>query len=129
MIKYHILSDLFNTFLLIGYNGVLTNGVINVITVLTTDIFDDWIGALKDIRAKTKIQARIRRIKNGNFGDIEPIGEGFSELRIHEGKGYRVYLRKTNTFIVILLCGGDKTTQQKDIEKAKLIFKEIEGEV
>ena len=98
-----------------------------MITVLTTDIFDDWIGALKDIRAKTKIQARIRRIKNGNFGDIEPIGEGFSELRIHEGKGYRVYLRKTNTFIVILLCGGDKTTQQKDIEKAKLIFKEIEG--
>nr|WP_282490798.1 type II toxin-antitoxin system RelE/ParE family toxin [Providencia alcalifaciens] len=81
-----------------------------MITVLTTDIFNDWI-------------------KNGNFGDIEPIGEGFSELRIHEGKGYRVYLRKTNTFIVILLCGGDKNTQQKDIEKAKLIFKEIEGEI
>ncbi len=100
-----------------------------MITVLTTDIFDDWIGALKDVRAKTKIQARIRRIKSGNFGDIEPIGEGFSELRIHEGKGYRVYLRKTNTFIVILLCGGDKTTQRKDIEKAKLIFNEIEGEV
>ncbi|MBI6547622.1 type II toxin-antitoxin system RelE/ParE family toxin [Xenorhabdus lircayensis] len=100
-----------------------------MITVLTTDIFDNWIGSLKDLRAKTKIQARIRRIKNGNFGDIEPIGEGFSELRIHEGKGYRVYLRKTNNIVVILLCGGDKTTQQKDIEKAKLIFKEVEGEL
>ncbi|CDH00543.1 type II toxin-antitoxin system RelE/ParE family toxin [Xenorhabdus bovienii] len=100
-----------------------------MVTVLTTDIFDDWIDALKDLRAKTKIQARIRRMKNGNFGDIEPVGDGFSEIRIHEGKGYRVYLKIKNNVIVILLCGGDKTTQQKDINKAKLIFKEIEGEL
>ncbi|MGX5056341.1 type II toxin-antitoxin system RelE/ParE family toxin [Enterobacter asburiae] len=100
-----------------------------MITVLSTEIFDGWIDELKDLRAKTKIQARIRRLKNGNFGDIEPVGEGFSEMRIHEGKGYRVYLKSHGKIIVILLCGGDKATQQKDITRAKSIFKEIEGEL
>lgn len=74
-----------------------------MITVLSTEIFDNWIDALKDVRAKTKIQARIRRLKNGNSGDIEPVGEGFSEMRIHEGKGYRVYLKKHGKVIVVLL--------------------------
>ncbi|AJI85174.1 hypothetical protein AW19_4146 (plasmid) [Yersinia frederiksenii Y225] len=100
-----------------------------MITVLSTETFDTWIDALKDIRAKTKIQARIRRLKNGNFGDIEPVGEGFSEMRIHEGKGYRVYLKSHGSIIVVLLCGGDKSTQQKDITKAKAIYKSIEGEL
>jgi len=100
-----------------------------MITVLSTEIFDGWIDELKDLRAKTKIQARIRRLKNGNFGDIEPVGEGFSEMRIHEGKGYRVYLKSHGKIMVILLCGGDKATQQKDIIRAKSIFKEIEGEL
>lgn len=88
-----------------------------MITVLSTEIFDGWIDELKALRAKTKIQARIRRLKNGNFGDIEPVGEGFSEMRIHEGKGYRVYLKSHGKIMVILLCGGDKATQQKDITK------------
>jgi putative addiction module killer protein len=100
-----------------------------MITVLTTDIFDDWIDSLKDLRAKTKIQTRIRRIKNGNFGDIEPIGDGFSELKIHEGKGYRVYLKTMGNVVVILLCGGDKTTQQKDINNAKLIYQNIKADL
>jgi putative addiction module killer protein len=100
-----------------------------MITVLSTEIFDGWIDELKDLRAKSKIQARIRRLKNGNFGDIEPVGEGFSEMRIHEGKGYRVYLKSHGKIMVILLCGGDKATQQKDIIRAKSIFKEIEGEL
>lgn len=100
-----------------------------MITVLSTEIFDGWIDELKDLRAKTKIQARIRRLKNGNFGDIEPVGEGFSEMRIHEGKGYRIYLKSHGKIIVILLCGGDKGTQQKDITRAKSIYKEIEGEL
>ncbi|WBM60735.1 type II toxin-antitoxin system RelE/ParE family toxin [Providencia sp. PROV188] len=65
---------------------------------------------LKDIRAKTKIQIRIRRLKQGNFGDVESIGDGFSELKIHEGKGYRVYLRKIDNTIVLLISGGDKST-------------------
>ncbi|MEG7665042.1 type II toxin-antitoxin system RelE/ParE family toxin [Hafnia paralvei] len=100
-----------------------------MITVLSTETFDNWIDSLKDIRAKTKIQARIRRLKNGNFGDIEPVGEGFSEMRIHEGKGYRVYLKQHGKIVVVLLCGGDKSTQQKDISRAKLIYKEIEDQL
>jgi len=100
-----------------------------MITVLSTETFDSWIDALRDIRAKTKIQARIRRMKNGNFGDIEPVGDGFSEMRIHEGKGYRVYLKSHGKITIILLCGGDKSTQQNDIAKAKAIYREIEGEL
>ena len=100
-----------------------------MLTVLTTDIFNRWMHDLKDIRAKTKIQIRIRRLKQGNFGDVESIGDGFSELKIHEGKGYRVYLRKIDNTIVLLISGGDKSTQQKDIDKAKQIFREIEGDL
>ncbi|HEQ1859754.1 TPA: type II toxin-antitoxin system RelE/ParE family toxin [Providencia alcalifaciens] len=100
-----------------------------MLTVLTTDIFNRWMHDLKDIRAKTKIQVRIRCLKQGNFGDVESIGDGFSELKIHEGKGYRVYLRKIDNTIVLLISGGDKSTQQKDIDKAKQIFREIEGDL
>ncbi|HHR6080936.1 TPA: type II toxin-antitoxin system RelE/ParE family toxin [Providencia alcalifaciens] len=100
-----------------------------MLTVLTTDIFNRWMHDLKDIRAKTKIQVRIRRLKQGNFGDVESIGDGFSELKIHEGKGYRVYLKKIDNTIVLLISGGDKSTQQKDIDKAKQIFREIEGDL
>lgn len=100
-----------------------------MLTVLTTDIFNRWMHDLKDIRAKTKIQVRIRRLKQGNFGDVESIGDGFSELKIHEGKGYRVYLRKIDNTIVLLISDGDKSTQQKDIDKAKQIFREIEGDL
>ncbi|MEQ5138513.1 type II toxin-antitoxin system RelE/ParE family toxin [Providencia alcalifaciens] len=100
-----------------------------MLTVLTTDIFNRWMHDLKDIRAKTKIQVRIRRLKQGNFGDVESIGDGFSELKIHEGKGYRVYLRKIDNTIVLLISGGDKSMQQKDIDKAKQIFREIEGDL
>ncbi|MCB6146274.1 type II toxin-antitoxin system RelE/ParE family toxin [Providencia rettgeri] len=98
-----------------------------MITVLTTECFDSWIKNLRDIRAKTKILMRIRWLKNGNYGDVQPIGDGFSELRVHEGQGYRVYLKQKNNVIVILLCGGTKATQQKDIHKAKLLFGEVEG--
>lgn len=97
------------------------------IDIKTTNIFDEWINNLKDLRAKTKIQVRIKRLQFGNFSDVKPIGEGLSELRINEGKGYRVYLKNQNNVIVILLCGWDKNTQQKDIQKAKLIAKAIEG--
>ncbi|MBG5883996.1 type II toxin-antitoxin system RelE/ParE family toxin [Providencia alcalifaciens] len=100
-----------------------------MLTVLTTDIFNRWMHDLKDIRAKTKIQVRIRRLKQGNFSDVESIGDGFSELKIYEGKGYRVYLRKIDNTIVLLISGGDKSTQQKDIDKAKQIFREIEGDL
>ena len=90
-----------------------------------TDEFDKWLRKFKDIRARTKILFRIQRIvQNGNFGDCEPVGEGISELRIHYAKGYRVYLKEYGEKVVLLLIGGDKSTQQKDIVKAKQIWSE-----
>jgi putative addiction module killer protein len=73
---------------------------------------------LKDKRAKARIDVRIKRVSLGNFGDVEPVGNGVSELRIDYGAGYRVYFVKRGNIIFILLCGGDKSTQSKDIQKA-----------
>jgi putative addiction module killer protein len=88
-----------------------------------TSEFDKWLRKLKDRRAKAKILFRIQRIEdNANFGDCKPIGDGLSELRIPEGKGYRVYLKKHSGIITILLTGGDKSTQSNDIEKAKILW-------
>ncbi len=88
-----------------------------------TDEFDKWLRKLRDKRAKAKILFRIQRIEDhGNFGDCEPIGQGISELRIHYAKGYIVYLKETNGRIVLLLNGGDKSSQQKDINKAKQLW-------
>jgi putative addiction module killer protein len=89
-------------------------------SVEKTPEFDKWLKKLRDQRAKAKILFRIQRIvENGNFGDCEPVGEGISELRIHYAKGYRVYLKEHKGRIVFLLTGGTKSSQQKDIEKAK----------
>ncbi|AZQ61932.1 type II toxin-antitoxin system RelE/ParE family toxin [Flammeovirga pectinis] len=91
-----------------------------------TDIFDKWLRKLKDRRAKVKILFRLQLIEEkGHFGDCEPIGKGLSELRIHYGKGYRIYLKKKNDKIVILLSGGDKSTQNKDIDKAIDIWQSL----
>lgn len=88
-----------------------------------TDEFEKWFRKLKDLKAKAKILFRIQRIEeHGNFGDCEPVGQGISELRVHYAKGYRVYLKEHNGKLVLLLHGGDKSTQQKDIEKAKKIW-------
>lgn len=84
----------------------------------TTEMFDAWFAGLKDKRAVRRIQARIDRIEDGNFGDCEPVGEGVSEMRIHYGPGYRVYFIQRGMEIVILLAGGDKSTQSKDIKIA-----------
>ena len=92
-----------------------------------TDEFDKWLRKLKDRRAKVKILFRIQRIEeHGNFGDCESVGQGLSELRIHYAKGYRVYLKDVNGRIVFLLNGGDKSTQQKDIKKAKQLWEEYQ---
>ncbi|MFU2053873.1 type II toxin-antitoxin system RelE/ParE family toxin [Gallibacterium anatis] len=96
-----------------------------MIQIKSTEAFDKWLDNLKDLRARAKIQVRIKRLQLGNFGDVKPIGEGLSELRITEGKGYRLYLKNQNGVIVILLCGGDKSTQKADIEKAKSLAKEL----
>ncbi|HHR6469832.1 TPA: type II toxin-antitoxin system RelE/ParE family toxin [Providencia alcalifaciens] len=90
-----------------------------MIEIKQTDEVEKWLNSLKDKIAKAKILIRIERMAEGNFGDVKSIGNGLSELRIHQGKGYRVYFGNKNNQIVLLLCGGDKTTQQADINKAK----------
>ena len=87
-------------------------------TVLTTEVFDAWFFGLSDVRAKARITARIRRAEEGNLGDCAPVGEGVSEMRIHYGPGYRVYFAQRGLELVILLAGGDKSTQGKDIKIA-----------
>lgn len=89
-----------------------------MLNIRTTEVFDDWFSALRDRRAKHRIQARIDRLQRGNPGDVKPVGSGVSELRIDYGPGYRVYYRQCGPILVILLCGGSKSTQQKDIERA-----------
>ena len=96
-----------------------------MIQIKSTTIFKQWLDNLKDLRARAKIQPRIKRLQMGNFGDVKPVGEGVSELRITEGKGYRVYLKNQNGVIVILLCAGDKASQENDIKKAKALAKEL----
>ena len=96
-----------------------------MITIKQTDEFARWLSGLRDNRAKQKIVTRLQRLKFGHFGDVEPIGGGLSELRIHEGQGYRVYFRQNGQEIILLLCGGNKKTQQRDISRAQEIMKEI----
>tara|TARA_R110002124_G_scaffold92424_2_gene234689 strand:- start:2528 stop:2830 length:303 start_codon:yes stop_codon:yes gene_type:complete len=93
-----------------------------------TDTFSSWLRNLRDQRAKQKIVGRLRRLKFGHFGDVEPVGHGVSELRIHEGKGYRVYFRQHGNEIIVLLCGGDKKSQKRDIAQAQRIWKELGNE-
>ena len=95
--------------------------------IRTTDEFSVWLRRLKDANAKARVNLRIRRIElNGNFGDVKPMGECVSELRIDYGPGYRVYFAKRDKLVVLLLVGGDKSTQQRDIEKAKRLNAEYE---
>jgi putative addiction module killer protein len=91
-----------------------------------TPVFDQWLKNLRDGRARFRIHERIIRLSKGNPGDVKPIGEGCSEMRIDYGPGYRVYYKDTRKEIIILLCGGDKSGQQSDINRAKEIAREIE---
>ena len=91
--------------------------------ILTTDEFDRWLSDLADERAKTKIASRVARLRFGNAGDVNPVGAGVSEMRVHHGPGYRVYFQKRGSTIIVLLCAGDKSSQAKDIETAKHLAK------
>ena len=94
-----------------------------------TSEFDKWLRKLKDIRAKAKILFRIQKLESdGHFGDYKPVGDGISEMRINYAKGYRVYFKEKDNRIVILLIGGDKSTQKRDIQKAKEIWNKIKNE-
>jgi putative addiction module killer protein len=96
-----------------------------IITEKTSE-FDKWIRKLKDIRAKSKILFRIQKLETDeHYGDCKPVGDGISEMRINYAKGYRIYFKNKETKLVILLIGGEKSTQQKDIEKAKKIWNRI----
>jgi putative addiction module killer protein len=90
-------------------------------TIRKTSVYRKWINGLRDSRARYLILTRIKRLEEGNPGDVDSVGDGISELRIHYGPGYRVYYKDTGKEIIILLCGGDKTTQQEDIANAKRI--------
>ena len=91
-----------------------------------TAVYRIWYRNLKDINARVRIDLRLNTLKKGNFGDYKSVGEGIFEIKIDYGPGYRLYYKKTGVDIVVLLCGGDKTTQSEDIEKAKKILKELE---
>jgi len=96
-----------------------------MIEVRKTDAFAEWLDRLRDIQARARVQARIERLAAGNPGDVEPIGEGVSELRINYGPGYRVYFKQRGRQIIILLAGGDKSTQAKDIKDALLLARHL----
>jgi len=93
-----------------------------------TKHFSKWLEKLKDIQGKVAVFRRIKRMQEGNFGDHKSLGQNLSELRITIGAGYRVYYTQEGDEIIILLIGGDKSTQSKDIEKAKQILKEYKDE-
>jgi putative addiction module killer protein len=95
-------------------------------TVRKTGVFEKWLRKLRDRTARGLILTRIDRLEDGNPGDVKPAGEGISEMRIDHGPGYRVYYKDTGKEIIILLCGGDKSTQNADIVKAKKLAREEE---
>ena len=94
--------------------------------IAATEIFDKWLKKLRDRKAVLAIASRLDRAKLGNFGDVKSVGDGICEMRIFTGPGYRLYYTIRNGQMILLLCGGDKSTQESDIEKAKNIMKELE---
>jgi putative addiction module killer protein len=94
-------------------------------TLLTTTEFDSWFISLRDKQGKARIEARLKRVEMGNFGDVKPVGQGVSELRIDVGPGYRVYLVQQGIEIVVLLAGGDKSSQSADIKLALALAQQL----
>ncbi len=86
--------------------------------------FTEWLASIRDRIAQARIRMRLRQVQAGNFGDSEPVGEGVIELRIHVGAGYRVYCARYGKSVVLLLCGGDKSSQASDIKQAKILWLE-----
>ncbi len=96
-----------------------------MLEVRQTAAYADWFADLRDRTAKTRIDIRIRRLSLGNPGDVRPVGEGVSELRIDYGPGYRIYFIRKADICIILLAGGDKSSQDKDIRIAKALAREL----
>jgi putative addiction module killer protein len=95
-------------------------------TVGQTAEFGRWLADLRDLRVRAKVVSRLERLANGNPGDVAPIGDGLSEMRIDYGPGYRVYYEQAGDTVIVLF-GGDKSTQSRDIDKAKALAKTLEG--
>ena len=96
-----------------------------ILEIRQTDVYARWFRRLRDKQAKARINARIRRLSLGNPGNVRAVGEGVSELRIDYGPGYRVYFVRRGQFLALLLAGGDKSTQDQDIEKARNLAREL----
>jgi putative addiction module killer protein len=96
-----------------------------MLEVRKTDEFDEWLSSLADQKAQAKIVSRVERLGLGNPGDVKSVGVGISEMRVPYGPGYRVYYKQTGKTVVLLLCGGDKSTQAKDIKRAKEIAADL----
>jgi len=92
-----------------------------VFEVQTTELFDQWLRDLRNRTARAKITGRIDRLSQGNPGHVRPVGEGVSEMKVDTGPGYRIYYKQTGKTIIVILCGGDKSSQDSDIRKAKQI--------
>ena len=96
-----------------------------MIEIRQTDEYESWFESLRDREARFRIIARIRRLSLGNLGDVKPVGEGVSELRIMYGPGYRVYIKQRGKTLIVLLAGGDKSSQKRDIERAKQLARDL----
>ena len=96
-----------------------------MVEIRQTELFERWLATLGDSRARMRINARIRRLSLGNPGDVKPVGEGVSEMRIDYGPGYRVYFVQRGAALVVLLAGGDKRTQERDIATARALAREL----
>ncbi len=100
-----------------------------MVELLSTPVFDDWLVRLKDRRAVARIAVRLDRLAAGNPGDVKSVGEGVSELRIAYGPGYRVYFMQRGVIVILLLCGGDKSSQTKDIKTAKALAEKWKDQI
>jgi len=98
-----------------------------VIEIVKTDVFDGWLNGLTDKPAKRRIAARLFRLESGNPGDSKPVGQGVSEMRVDYGPGYRLYYVQRGQTLIVLLCGGDKSSQARDIVRAKFLAGQWKG--
>lgn len=97
-------------------------------TVLRTEVFDAWLSKLKNVKGKARIIERIRSAERGHFGDSKALGEGVAEMRVHYGPGYRVYFTRVGNVVFVLLCGGTKDKQKRDIARAQTMARELKKE-
>ncbi len=96
--------------------------------VQLTDVFAEWLANLRDAKGKARILSRLESMTQGNLGDTKSVGDSVRELRVHVGPGYRIYFAQTGKVVLLLLCGGDKSTQTRDIERAKRLLRQIREE-